>query len=86
MEAIPAQTAEIKEMIEKTKLEYTWAIWENWSFEKEELSKDYLKTMQALAKFDNLIDFWQLWNTLPHSDPGKIFIQPGTSQQLQYFC
>ncbi len=56
-----------------TDLGMQWSIWEQWQPQKRGTGDDYLKNMQIVAKFDNLIEFCQLWNCLPHATPSKYF-------------
>jgi len=80
--------AEDVKMKELTKLTAKWVIWENWRIigrgkggEKGE--SQYLANMQKIAEFDNLIDFWKIWNALPHADPANLFLDPAAEKQPQ---
>ena len=88
MEKKPEQSEEEAEMEKLTKLEHKWVIWENWKSAKpkggDKSEGKYLLNMQSIAEFDNLVSFWRVWNTLPHSDPGNFFTDPSSSTQLQY--
>jgi hypothetical protein len=73
---------------ELTQLQYAWTVWENWqgpSAKGAEEEKQYLQNMQQIAEFGNLIDFWEVWNGIPHADPGELFYGPQGTQQTLYF-
>lgn len=80
------RTEEDEKLAGMTKLECKWVIWENWkSVRPAAASKtDYLQNMQAIAEFDNVIDFWRVWRTVPHADPSLFFMDPDTKGQAQY--
>jgi hypothetical protein len=72
-------------IISLTKLGYTWVIWENWQRgDTAESEKDYISNMQQIAEFDNLVSFWQLWNTIPHANPSNYFMDCENLKQKQY--
>ena len=88
MEKKLEQSEEEIEMEKLTRLDNKWVIWENWKSAKpkghDKGDGKYLLNMQSVAEFDNLISFWKVWNSLPHSDPGNFFVDPQTSKQRQY--
>jgi len=87
MEKENGQEAEYRKLTELTKLEHNWAIWENWEGTRakggDKSEGQYLLNMQAVAEFNNLIDFWRVWNKLPYSDPGNFFLDVITGKQQQ---
>jgi len=76
------------EMRKLTKISHKWAFWENWKRVKpsrgEMEEKQYLDNMQAVAAFDNLIDFLKIWQNLHYGTPSLFFLCPEKSQQNQY--
>ena len=61
-------------------LQRKWSIWEQW-----ELSTDTLQSSENQGKvgeFDNLHEFWQHWNYLPHGNPLMLFENPETKVKL----
>lgn len=74
-EKIIVEEEEIKKL---TKLQFEWALWENYDTmegmsAKSQTQQDYLANIRSIGEFNNLISFWQLWNSLPHADPGNFF-------------
>jgi len=65
--------AEYKNLCGKTKLSSRWSIWEHWDDDKDRPEEAYLRNMQSVASFDNWIDFWRIWNVLPHATPTVYF-------------
>ena len=57
-----------KELCERTKMKYTWKIWESWD-DGTVTEQNYEDFIQDVALFDNWINFWQIWNGIHHSDP-----------------
>ncbi len=82
------QAEEEAKMKALTQLEYKWTIWENWKNVRPsppgKSNDQYLQNMQAVAEFDNLIDFWRVWRAAPHANPGALFLDPDAHSQLQY--
>jgi hypothetical protein len=73
--------SEEEEMKKKTKLSFEWAIWESLDSmggmsAKMQSQKDYLANIHTIGEFNNLISFWQLWNSIPHADPCNFFTIP----------
>jgi len=68
------EESELKSM---TKLKYKWVLWEQLQGEEKAqkglVQKQYMENLQEVAEFDNLISFWQLWNTVPHANPANCF-------------
>ena len=58
-------------------LQEKWSVWEQWQpigdSKRTQRDDDYMRNMQRLAEFDNLIDFCRVWNYIPHSDPAAYF-------------
>jgi len=71
----------IKELI----LAQKWTLWEQWEQEDQKRSaKDsYHSTMQKVANFHDLITFLQVWNSVPHKDPRKFFMDGGSNTYNQ---
>jgi hypothetical protein len=70
--------SDAEEIKGRTKLKYTWAIWEHLQpldgkSGKAVSQEEYLSNIQPIGEFDNVISFWQLWNNLPHADPFNFF-------------
>ena len=77
-----SEEAKLKEL---TKLRATWTVWEQMQSidksQKGQVEKEYMANLQEVGEFDNIVSFWQLWNIIPHSDPGKFFVTYDDSKQ-----
>ena len=49
-----------------------WNIWEMWGLSKSDHGKTF-SSMQKIGEFDNIHEFWQYWNYIPHSNPSTLF-------------
>ena len=49
---------------------YNWTIWEQY---EAKFGEDYRDTMAKVAWFGDAVTFWQIWNTIKHSDPKNFF-------------
>ena len=60
--------------IEKSKVLFSreWSFWENYETKNRE-EKDYSKLTKELYTFNNIIAFWQFWNSYPGNDIKNIF-------------
>lgn len=61
-------------------LQRKWSIWEQW-----ELGTDTSQSSENQGKvgeFDNLHEFWQHWNYLPHGNPLMLFENPETKVKV----
>ena len=72
-----------------TELEDTWVLREDIKdikdkYEKNQDAGKYEECLRPpIAEFNDLIAFWQLWNTLPYNDPGNCFtIEDDSSKAL----
>ena len=66
-------------------LEAEWSVWEQWQPMKKQRDEDYMKNMQIVAEFNNLLDFCQAWNYLPHADPSNYFsCRDSTDKQVAH--
>ena len=75
-----------KQLTTLTALKYNWAIWEHWQgvevkAVKGQSVEDYKSNLKSIAGFDNIVFFWQLWNHLPHADPGNFFVYYDESKE-----
>jgi hypothetical protein len=69
---------------EKYKLKHKWNLWEQWeNIGAKMKSEDYLENMQVVGTFDNLVDFWRVWNHIPHALPSNYFYNVENKTQTQ---
>ena len=53
------------------KFQRNWAFWENYESKLGKL--DYHQSLKEIFKWDDIITFWQFWNSYPGSNPSNIF-------------
>jgi hypothetical protein len=56
-------------------LDRSWVLWEMWDQnESSDINETvYLMKVQQVCAFKTIEEFWNLWSTLPHSDPRNLF-------------
>lgn len=52
-------------------LQREWEFWEN--YEKPGSKLDWKDSIQSIFTFNDIISFWQFWNSYPGSEPSNIF-------------
>jgi hypothetical protein len=65
----PVESETVEERI--VKLQRIWVLWENYDSKSGKL--DYKDSLKQIFKFNDIISFWQFWNSYPGSDPSFIF-------------
>ena len=55
---------------EKVSLNREWVFWENYESLKNQA---WSETIKELCEFDNIIAFWQFWNSYPGSSTVEVF-------------
>lgn len=65
----PVESETVEERL--VKLPKTWVLWENYESKSGKL--DYKDSLKSIFKFNDILSFWQFWNSYPGSDPSFIF-------------
>jgi Eukaryotic initiation factor 4E len=83
MENNPSSTTDIYEetyrepLAQELALAAKWVIWEQYESApgnyKKGGSENWMASMQKVAWFDDIVTFWQLWNSLPFSHLERYF-------------
>jgi hypothetical protein len=55
-------------------LQRKWSIWEQWNLGPDQ--SFFTNNQGKVGEFDNLHEFWQHWNYLPHGSPVMLFENP----------
>jgi hypothetical protein len=55
-------------------LQRKWSIWEQWNLGPDQTFATH--NQGKVGEFDNLHEFWQHWNYLPHGSPVMLFENP----------
>ena len=52
-----------------------WTIWEHYEsmIQQRDTKKQYLESFKKIAWFNDVISYWQVWNTLPLSNLKNFF-------------
>jgi hypothetical protein len=58
---------------EKVLLSRTWTFWETYEPKVKSSSQDYGSCLKKIFSFNNIISFWQFWNTYPGSNFSEVF-------------
>lgn len=57
-----------------------WVIWENIDFTSKKGYDWFQQQLRVVAWFDNMINFHQAWNTIPHSNISDVMYNATTQQ------
>lgn len=71
METPLQETTEV--LLKEVKLSKRWTFWENFEMRGKKKKGDYSQLTKAVYSFDNIIEFWQFWNSYPGKEPSNIF-------------
>ena len=65
---------EESDQVDKSKVQFQreWAFWENYDT-KSGGKLDWKESIKKIIKFNDIISFWQFWNSYPGSDASNIF-------------
>src|SRR5574343_138135 len=61
-------------------LQRKWSIWEQWELSGD--SGQLNENQGKVGEFDNLHEFWQHWNYLPHGNPLMLFENPDSKVKV----
>jgi hypothetical protein len=66
----PIESETVEEDI--VKFQRTWVFWENYEAKSGE-KLNYSSSLKEIMTFNDIISFWQFWNSYPGSNPAYIF-------------
>ena len=68
------QTPFESELIDKSKVKLfrNWVIWENYESKSGE-KLEWSRSIKNIFTFNDIVSFWQFWNSYPGSNPSNIF-------------